>query len=70
MLSCCLADVAKLNPSTAYHALLRAPQTYGILIYKQLGAGAQEEFSKTWGVGYALNNVRPQTRVALRATKH
>jgi hypothetical protein len=27
-----------------------------MLIYKTLGPNAQEEFSKTWGVGYALNN--------------
>ena len=29
-----------------------------MLIYKTLGANAQNEFAKTWGVGYALNNVR------------
>ena len=27
-----------------------------MLIYKTLGPSAQEEFAKTWGVGYALNN--------------
>jgi hypothetical protein len=30
--------------------------TYGMLIYRQLGDKAQQEFAKTWGVGYALNN--------------
>ena len=32
--------------------------TYGMLIYRQLGPDAQNEFAKTWGVGYGLNNVR------------
>ena len=30
----------------------------GSLIYRQLGPSAEQEFSKTWGVGYALDNVR------------
>ena len=44
---------------TQPHSLTRPvvpPQTYGMLIYRQLGDKAQEEFAKTWGVGYALNN--------------
>ena len=35
----------------------RAPAD-GSLIYRQLGPSAEQEFSKTWGVGYALDNVR------------
>ena len=29
-----------------------------MLIYTNLGSDAQTEFSKTWGIGYALDNVR------------
>jgi hypothetical protein len=28
-----------------------------MLIYKQLGPSAEEEFANTWGIGYALDNV-------------
>jgi hypothetical protein len=43
--------------------------TYGMLIYKQLGADAQNEFAKTWGVGYALNNASEWQDVAITACK-
>ena len=35
----------------------------GMLIYTNLGANAETEFSKTWGVGYALDNVRHASRL-------
>jgi hypothetical protein len=40
-----------------------------MLIYKQLGASAQEEFAKTWGVGYALNSASEWQDVAITAAK-
>jgi hypothetical protein len=40
-----------------------------MLIYKQLGADAQNEFAKTWGVGYALNNASEWQDVAITACK-
>ncbi len=40
-----------------------------MLIYKQLGASAQEQFAKTWGVGYALNNASEWQDVAITACK-
>jgi hypothetical protein len=40
-----------------------------MLIYKQLGASAQNEFAKTWGVGYALNNASEWQDVAVTAFK-
>jgi hypothetical protein len=40
-----------------------------MLIYKQLGANAQNEFAKTWGVGYALNNASEWRDVAITAAK-
>jgi hypothetical protein len=45
------------------------PQTYGMLIYRQLGANAQDEFAKTWGVGFALNNASEWQDVAITAAK-
>ena len=33
-----------------------------MLIYQQLGPKAQDEFSKTWGISYALDNVRAAAR--------
>ncbi len=42
--------------SDAAAARLRHTTADGMLIYKQLGANAQEEFAKTWGIGYALDN--------------
>jgi hypothetical protein len=29
-----------------------------MLIYKQLGADAESEFSSQWGIGYAMDSVR------------
>jgi hypothetical protein len=43
--------------------------TYGMLIYRQLGDKAQEEFAKTWGVGYALNNASEWQEVFKTAAK-
>ena len=40
-----------------------------MLIYKQLGANAQAEFAKTWGVGYALNNASEWQDVFITACK-
>jgi hypothetical protein len=40
-----------------------------MLIYKQLGASAQNEFAKTWGVGYALNSAAEWQDVAITAAK-
>ena len=41
----------------------------GMLIYRQLGAAAQQEFAKTWGVGYALNNASEWQEVLTTACK-
>ncbi len=41
----------------------------GMLIYRQLGSSAQEEFSKTWGVGYAINNASEWQDVAKTAVQ-
>ena len=43
--------------------------TYGMLIYRQLGDKAQQEFAKTWGVGYALNNASEWQEVFKTAAK-
>jgi hypothetical protein len=48
------------------------PQTYGMLIYKTLGPSAQEEFSKTWGIGCAsvpsaTDRAAPHGRTSLRS---
>jgi hypothetical protein len=40
-----------------------------MLIYKTLGADAQSEFAKTWGVGYALDNASEWQEVAKTAAK-
>jgi hypothetical protein len=40
-----------------------------MLIYTKLGASAQDEFAKTWGIGYALENVSEWQDVALTACK-
>jgi hypothetical protein len=45
------------------------PRADGMLIYKQLGASAQEEFSKTWGIGYALNSASEWQEVAKTAAQ-
>ena len=57
------------TPHTLTHRACACAQTYGMLIYKQLGASAQEEFAKTWGVGYALNNASEWQDVAITACK-
>lgn len=43
--------------------------TYGMLIYRQLGPDAQAEFSKSWGIGYGLNNASEWQDVAVTAFK-
>ncbi len=43
--------------------------TYGILVYRTLGDSAQQEFAKTWGVGYALNNATEWQDVAKTAVQ-
>ena len=43
--------------------------TYGMLIYKTLGADAQNQFAQTWGVGYALNNASEWQDVFQTAAK-
>jgi len=43
--------------------------TYGMLIYRNLGPEAQEQFSQTWGVGYALDNVQQWRDVCKEAVK-
>ena len=40
-----------------------------MLIYRQLGSSAQEEFAKTWGVGYAINNASEWQDVAKTAVQ-
>ena len=40
-----------------------------MLIYKTLGDSAQEEFAKTWGVGYALDNASEWQEVFKTAAK-
>jgi hypothetical protein len=40
-----------------------------MLIYKQLGASAQEEFAKTWGIGYALDNASEWQEVVKTAAQ-
>ena len=40
-----------------------------MLIYRQLGSGAQSEFSKTWGIGYALDNASEWREVCIEALK-
>ena len=44
-------------------------QTYGSLIYKQLGPGAEQSFSSQWGVGYAMDNCTEWQEVAKTAVK-
>jgi hypothetical protein len=44
-------------------------QTYGSLIYKQLGPGAEEKFSSQWGVGYAMDSCTEWQEVAKTAVK-
>ena len=43
--------------------------TYGLLIYKQLGPEAQDSFSQSWGIGYALDNASEWQEVAKTAAK-
>ena len=43
--------------------------TYGMLIYRNLGANAQNEFSKTWGIGYGMNSATEWQDVAITAVK-
>jgi hypothetical protein len=40
-----------------------------MLIYKQLGAAAQEEFANSWGIGFALNNASEWQEVAKTAAQ-
>lgn len=44
--------------------------TYGIVIYRKLGSGAQQQFSSAWGLGVALDNAaefRDILQTALKA---
>ena len=43
--------------------------TYGMLVYRQLGDKAQQEFAKTWGIGYALDNASEWQEVFKTAAK-
>ncbi len=40
-----------------------------MIIYRNLGPEAQEQFSTTWGVGYALDNVQQWRDVCVEACK-
>jgi len=42
---------------------------YGMIIYKNLGPEAQNSFSQTWGVSYALDNCSEWQDVAIEACK-
>ena len=39
---------------------------YGLLIYKQLGDGAEQEFARSWGLSYGMD-VRSAAALAARA---
>ena len=43
--------------------------TYGMLIYKTLGDKAQQEFAKTWGIGYGMDNATEWQEVFKTAAK-
>jgi hypothetical protein len=43
--------------------------TYGMLIYRNLGPNAQNEFSKQWGIGYGMNSATEWQDVAITAAK-
>ena len=51
-LACCRAV------PDALRQLLRT-QTYGMLIYRLLGDGAQDSFARSWGISYGLNGAWP-----------
>jgi hypothetical protein len=40
-----------------------------MLIYRQLGASAQNEFANSWGIGFALNNAAEWQEVAKTAAQ-
>lgn len=50
------------------HVLCRT-QTYGMIIYRQLGESAQQQFAQTWGLGFALDNVTQFKDVAVSSLK-
>ena len=60
---------APLTIQLSHHALTQAAQTYGSLIYKQLGPDAEQQFASQWGVGYALDNASQWQDVAKTAVK-
>jgi hypothetical protein len=64
-----LLNIVRASSLSLSSPRLRFIFTYGMLIYKQLGADAQNQFAKTWGVGYALNNASEWQDVAITACK-
>ena len=36
--------------------MVHRKQTYGMLIYRTLGADAEQQFAQTWGIGYGMDN--------------
>jgi hypothetical protein len=55
------------RPSVCTRAFPAFQQTYGMIIYRQLGDAAQQEFARTWGLGFALDNVTQFKDVAISA---
>jgi hypothetical protein len=50
----------------------RAPQTYGMLIYRLLGDEAQQSFARSWGISYgvgAAQEVRLRCAVGSRRVR-
>ena len=59
----------RLTDARAARAHARFIFTYGMIIYKNLGPEAQNSFSQTWGVSYALDNCSEWQDVAIEACK-
>lgn len=48
---------------------LRFIFVYGLIIHRRLGPDAEQEFSRAWGIGVGLDNVKQWTSVAQEAVK-